>query len=126
MIYLILATLSSTSIIVTFRVFKKFDISIVQAITVNYLVACCFGYLTEMGSFGFIEIPEKPWFSSAIIVGVALIGTFYLFALSAQYAGVTITAISSRMSVIIPVLLGFVLFHDTLNIIKVLGCWGYF
>lgn len=121
MIYLLLAILTSTFIIITFRVFERFRISILQAITVNYLVASTFGYLSAPETFRFAEITSQPWFASALIIGVTLIVAFNLFALSAKYAGVAVTAISSRMSVIIPVTLGFLIFGDTAGWTKITG-----
>ncbi|RLD52584.1 MAG: hypothetical protein DRJ05_17320 [Bacteroidetes bacterium] len=121
MFYLIFATLTSVAIIVTFRVFERFKINIPQAITINYLVASGFGFLSEVGNFKFSDIPGQPWFYTSLIVGVTLIVAFHLFALSAQYAGVAITAISSRMSVIIPVSLGFIIFGDTATFFKITG-----
>jgi drug/metabolite transporter (DMT)-like permease len=121
MIYLLLAILTSTFIIITFKVFERYRISILQAITVNYFVASLFGFLSEHGDFHFAEIPDQPWFGSALIVGVTLIVGFNLFARSARYAGVAVTAISSRMSVIIPVSLGFLVFGDTAGWTKISG-----
>lgn len=121
MFYLIISILLSTLIIITFRVFNNFKISIVQAITVNYLVASAFGFMSEAGSFNPATLPQQPWFYFAIIMGLSLIISFNLFALSAQKAGVTVTAISSRMSVVIPVILGFLIFGDTAGFIKIAG-----
>ncbi|MBE0638631.1 MAG: DMT family transporter [Bacteroidales bacterium] len=121
MIYLILAVLTSTLIIITFRLFERFHISTLQAITVNYLVASAFGYLSFGRQPGFSEITSQPWFLFALIIGVTLIVSFNLFALSARFAGVSVTAISSRMSVIIPVILGFIAFGDTAGWIKITG-----
>lgn len=121
MFYLTISILLSTLIIITFRIFNNFKISIVQAITVNYLVACVFGYASESGSFNLATLPQQPWFYFAILMGLSLIVAFNLFALSAQKAGVAITAISSRMSVAIPVTLGFILFNDSSGIIKISG-----
>jgi drug/metabolite transporter (DMT)-like permease len=121
MFYIILAILTSTAIIVTFRIFERFGISIVQAITVNYLVASLFGFLSETGSYHFSAIPDQPWFLSALVVGALLIISFNFFAFSAQYSGISITAISSRMSVVMPVALGFLFFNDPVNIFKITG-----
>ena len=49
------------------------------------------------------------------------ISTFLLFALSSQKAGVAITAVFSKMSVIIPVIVGIFLYSESLNLLKVLG-----
>jgi drug/metabolite transporter (DMT)-like permease len=121
MFYLIAAILLSTAIIITFRIFNNFKISIVQAITVNYLVASVFGFMSESGSFNLSTLPAQPWFLYTILMGLSLIVAFNLFAWSAQKAGVAVTAISSRMSVVIPVTLGFLIFGDTAGIIKIAG-----
>jgi drug/metabolite transporter (DMT)-like permease len=121
MIYLLLAVLLSTAIIITFRIFNNFKISIVQAITVNYLVASVFGFASEPGSFNPEAIFGASWFYLSILMGLSLIVSFNLFALSAQNAGVAITAISSRMSVVIPVSLGFMFFGDTAGFLKIAG-----
>jgi drug/metabolite transporter (DMT)-like permease len=121
MFYLIISILLSTAIIVTFKVFDRFKINIVQAITVNYLVASGFGYLSEAGNFSPADVSEQSWFYLAILTGLSLIVAFNLFAVSAQIAGVAITAISSRMSVIIPVLMGFVFFGDSAGAVKIAG-----
>jgi drug/metabolite transporter (DMT)-like permease len=121
MIYLLLAILTSTSIVVTFKVFKSFNISVLQAITINYVTASGFGFLTNENTFQFAQLAHQPWFGSALIVGITLIVAFNLYALSAQHAGIAITAISSRMSVVIPVSFGFLLFGDTAGWLKVTG-----
>ncbi len=121
MIYLVLAILTSTLIIVTFRLFERFKVSILQAITVNYFVAAAFGYLSQAGNFSFSAIPSQTWFLSALVIGVTLIVSFNLFALSARHSGVSVTAISSRMSVIIPITLGFLIFNDTAGWAKITG-----
>lgn len=121
MFYLIISIILSTIIIVTFKVFDQLKISVVQAITVNYLVASGFGFASEPGSFNLTTLPNQPWFYFAIIMGISLIVAFNLFALSAQKAGVAITAISSRMSVAIPIVLGFLLFKDSSGMVKITG-----
>lgn len=121
MIYLILAIVASTLIIVTFRLFDKYKIKKLPAITTNYFVASALGYSTVIERVNFLEFPGKSWFWAAIIVGVTLIVAFNFFAMSAQKAGVAVTAIASRMSVVIPVMLGFLIFGDELNISKVAG-----
>lgn len=121
MFYLIISILLSTAIIVSFRIFNNFKISIVQAITVNYLVASGFGFMSEASSFDLASLPNQSWFYFAMLMGLSLIISFNLFALSAQKVGVAVTAISSRMSVIIPVTLGFLIFGDSSGIIKIAG-----
>jgi len=121
MFYLTFSILSSTLIIIFFKLIAKYKVSILQAITVNYLVASAFGFAQNKGSFSFTELPDEPWFTMALLVGITLIMGFNLFALSAAKAGVIITAIASRMSVLIPVIAGFVLFGESMGILKIFG-----
>lgn len=121
MLYLSLAIVASTLIIVTFRMFDKYKVNKLPAITTNYFIAALLGYLTVYEDVHFADFPQKPWFLPAIVVGFTLIIAFNFFALSAQKAGVAITAIASRMSVVIPVTLGFFLFGDAANLLKIGG-----
>lgn len=121
MFYLVFSILSSTLIIISFKLMARYKISILQAITINYLVASIFGFLSESQPFNLMELPDKPWFTMSLIVGLTLILGFNLFALSAAKVGVVITAIASRMSVLIPVLAGFLIFSEPMGYLKITG-----
>lgn len=121
MMYLVLAILTSTAIIVTFRYFSQFKISTLQAITVNYLTAASFGYLSAGENVNFTKIPSESWFFISLAVGVTLIVAFNLYALSARHAGMAVTAITGRMSVVIPVLFGLLLFGDSTGWLRITG-----
>ncbi len=121
MIYLLLAVLTSTSILIAFNLFDRFRVHILPAIIVNYAVAAAFGFVQEAGTTSLVMIPEKPWFTVSIAAAVLLILGFNLFAHSAARVGITITAISARMSVIIPVILGFLIFNETLGALRIAG-----
>ncbi len=121
MIYIGLVVLISSSIFVTFKLFDRYKIDNFQAITINYLVASLFGILLVGSDFKIAASFEKAWFPYAVFVGFLFIGTFVLFALSSQKAGVAITAVFSKMSVVIPVIAGIFLFTEHMNLLKVLG-----
>jgi len=121
MIYLISTTLLSTSIFVIFRLFKKYNIDNLQAITVNYLTASLIGYFSYGKDLSISSVISASWFPFVLIIGLLFIGVFFLFALSSQKAGVAITAVSSKMSVVIPAAGGFLLFGDVASPLKILG-----
>jgi drug/metabolite transporter (DMT)-like permease len=121
MIYLISALFFSLSIIVSFKLFPKYKISITQAITTNYLTAATFGFFTLQKNINIEFFTDNEWSLTAFISGVFLILVFNIFALSAEKTGVAITAVSSKMSVIIPVLLGTLIFGESFGILKILG-----
>ena len=120
-LYLILTILLSTIIIVTFKVMGIYKINTLQAITFNYLFAAITGYFMMGTGISLSVLMEKDWFNYTFFTGAMFILTFFLFAQSSQKAGVSITAVSSKMSVILPVTAGFIWFHDALSIYKVLG-----
>ncbi|MDD3961397.1 MAG: DMT family transporter [Bacteroidales bacterium] len=121
MTFLLLVIIASTGIIISFKLFPRYKVDRDQAITINYLTASIFGILTNTAHTTLPEIGRADWFYFALLVGPVLIIGFHLFALSAQMAGVAVTAIGSRMSVVIPVLSGFLLFGDTAGPTKIAG-----
>ncbi len=121
MINIALVILISTLIFVTFKFFTRFNVDNFQAITINYLVASIFGILIVGSQFQYENIIEKAWLVHAGFIGLIFIITFVLFALSSQKAGVAITAVFSKMSVVIPVIAGIFLYNETLNLLKILG-----
>lgn len=121
MIYLIFAILASTFILVTLKLFEPFNVNRFIAIAINYLVGAAFGLSYIKWDINFTGLHVFPWFGMSLITTFLLVCGFVLFSFSASKAGITLTAISSRMSVIIPVVLGLFIFGDALNFIKISG-----
>jgi drug/metabolite transporter (DMT)-like permease len=121
MLYLVLAILFSTGIVISFKYFSRFNIDNLQAITVNYLVASATGFLIHPGAYTFATLHQKDWFIISCLIGVVFILVFFVFALSAQKAGVAVTAVTSKMSVVIPVSIGILAYGESLNIVKLTG-----
>ncbi len=113
--YLILAIITSTIIFILFKYFEKFRISNIQAITTNYLVAVALGYCTSHENITASGVLTKPWLNIALISGCILMLTFIIYAFSVQKAGMAITSVSGKMSVIIPVLCGLAIFHENMT-----------
>ncbi|KAF5039132.1 hypothetical protein DSECCO2_547140 [anaerobic digester metagenome] len=120
MIWLILALLTSTLIMVCFKLFPKFGIDTLQAIATNYIVAFIAGWLTVTPS-GPDQLVSSDWFPISIASGVLLILTFFVFASSTAKVGIAITSVSSKMSVLIPVTLGFLVFGESMQALKIAG-----
>jgi len=121
MINIVLAIFFSSCIIVTFRLFGKYRIDNLQAITFNYLAASILSFLHFNKWVSPLEIVQQNWFILAVFNGLLFIVVFYIFARSAQKTGVAVTSVASKMSVIIPVLIGILFYNDTLNWIKITG-----
>jgi drug/metabolite transporter (DMT)-like permease len=121
MIFIILSVLQSTLIFVTFRLFNNFRIDNWQAITVNYVVATLFGFLIYREPVSLTGIYQSPWLISAVLLGIFFISTFFVFALSSQKVGVALTSVASKMSVVIPVTFGVILYNESMSLLKIAG-----
>lgn len=121
MIYLVFSILSSTGIFVLFKIFERYRIDNFQAIVFNYVIAASFGFLIYEPDYSVNDIFQSPWFTNSLIVGLAFIIAFNFFALSTQKVGISITAVSSKMSVVIPIIFAVILYGEKLNFLKIAG-----
>lgn len=121
MIYLLLSILSSTSLVLIFKLFGKWNVSISQAIVFNYFTAAIMGFLSDGMSVQFSEIPAKPWFFSIFIFGFGFITMFNILGISTQKVGITIATVAFKMCMIIPVIAAVFLYNDSITFLKVTG-----
>jgi len=121
MTHLLLAILFAVLIFVCFRLISTFKLDEFQVIVANYLVAVMLGTVIWQEPIIPSVIVTKPWFPITIIIGFSFIITFYLFAKSSVKAGIAITAVAGKMSVIIPAIAGFLIFGETVRSLKVVG-----
>lgn len=121
MIPLLLSILSSSVLMVIFKYFAQFEVKTFQAITVNYFVAASLGFLLSPIVFVPSAIVSASWLPSALIIGCVFIAMFYIMAISSQKVGVAITSVSNKMSLVIPVVAGVVLYSESLVGLKLIG-----
>jgi drug/metabolite transporter (DMT)-like permease len=121
MFYLLLAIVGSGVIPVIFRAFDKLGVNLFWAIPANYVICVLIGNLWGGRSLGLVSLAVQPWIGFAAVQGILLAVNFYLLAYTAQRAGVAVAALASRLSVAIPSLLAFVLYGDSLTLVKIAG-----
>jgi len=121
LIYLLLSVLSSTIIFIVFRLYKKFGVNTLQAIIVNYFVACTVGFFGYIEGSDFSHVPSENWFPGALMLGVLFITVFNLAAITTQKSGLSVVAVATKMSVAIPVLFGIFLYNEGTDLLKLLG-----
>ena len=119
MVYLFLCIVFNSLLYVIFTIFKKHDINTLQAIVVNYLVAFTLAYTQSTASYDLLEIPSQKWFFSTVILGALFISLFILMAKTTQYLGVSVAAISGKMSMIIPVVFGIIIYKEPISGLKI-------
>ena len=119
MLLFILAIVTSLAILVSFKIFERLNISTPHAIVINYIVAFALGYLYQ--PFNFPNLLFINWFYLSIISGTMLSVSFFIYALSIKYFGISITALSGKMSILIPIIVGFVLLGDEILVHRIIG-----
>lgn len=121
MIALLLSILSSSVLLVIFKFFNRFGVNNFQAITVNYFVAASLGFMLSPASIPIPDLLRQPWTASALVIGCVFIAMFYIMALSSQKVGVAISSVANKMSLVIPVVAGVILYNETMNAVKIFG-----
>lgn len=121
MLDLALSILCSSLIFVIFKYFEVFKIETPYAIIANYLVACLVGFFfyDEVPSIN--EITTSMWFLPTLLLGVLFILVFNIMARSSQQNGVGTTSVATKMSLVIPVALGVVLYKEHLSPLQIFG-----
>ena len=119
-IYLLLSIVFSTFINLVFKWFSVFKVNKIQAIIVNYLVCFSIGFVLS-GDFNLLKIIGSDWFKYCIILGSLFVAIFLSMAMTTEKYGVSVNAVSAKMSVIIPVLFAYVYNSERLTIQFVVG-----
>ena len=121
MIYLILAILFSTGVFVAMRLFERFKLDNHQALMWNYVFATTTGFIVCERFDTLPELVAEPWFGLSFLTGFWFIFTYLLMTASTQRSGVTVTSLSSKLSVVLPILAGVIFFSESLNIVATIG-----
>lgn len=121
MIYLILAIIFSTGVFVAMRLFERLKLDNHQALMWNYVFAASTGFLVCKSFDTLPELVAEPWFGLSILTGFWFIFTYLLMTASTQRSGVTVTSLSSKISVVLPILAGVIFFSESLNLVATIG-----
>lgn len=118
---LVLSILCSSFIFVVFKLYAVHGVQTLYAIIINYLSACLVGILFYNGEISLSEIPSSSWFPITLILGILFIVIFNLMARTSQVMGVSVASVSTKMSLVIPVVLGIVVYSEQLGWTKFVG-----
>jgi drug/metabolite transporter (DMT)-like permease len=99
---------------ICFKLFGRWKVNTFNAIVINYTVCLLLGsFLDPDASFPFSpKIIQTPWFKYDIILGLLFISGFNLTAVAIQKAGITLTTMMQRMSLITTVSFTVLVFHE--------------
>jgi uncharacterized membrane protein len=121
LIFLLLSILFSTGLFVIFKYFGIYKIDVLKAIFVNYIVAFSMGFFFAERQIPISEIYLQPWFSGALFLGALFVSIFFVMAMTAQKNGVSVTSIAGKMSVVVPVFFGIILYNESVTFLKIVG-----
>ncbi|MES2627811.1 MAG: EamA/RhaT family transporter [Bacteroidota bacterium] len=119
MLDLLLSIVFSTSLFLVFSLQKKLDIRPLPVIVINYFTAGITGLLVNKGFAVIGELPASPWFLMAMLMGACFITSFNLMGKTTQQLGVNAAAVSSKMSMVIPVVFALIVIGETVTLLKV-------
>ncbi|MBS1646876.1 MAG: EamA family transporter [Bacteroidetes bacterium] len=119
MFFLIIGILCNILLLLILRAFQTYHVAAFPAIVVNYFVAGSFSLLFTEPKSVYVEAGHL-WFP-AVGLGALFISVFYTISVSTSQAGIAITSVANKMSVVIPVVLAFVLYQDVLQGLKIFG-----
>lgn len=121
MLFLVFAIICSASIPVLFKAFGRWRLDVRLVVPANYLACAACGALFS----GQLSWPAAQsgglMIALTLVQGVLLAGNLYLLAYASQKVSVALAAFASRVSVAIPTVAAFFLFHDQLTSLKGLG-----
>ncbi|WP_339889997.1 DMT family transporter [uncultured Flavobacterium sp.] len=121
MINLVLAILFSSLLYIVFKFYSKFNINTFQAIVFNYVAAFLVGIVLSEETLAFHSILNKSWLFGSFILGGLFILVFNILGKTSQENGVSVASVSSKMSMIIPILFGIFFFKESITLEKIIG-----
>ena len=122
---LIIAVLCSVAVSVLLKVARKRNIIIQQAIAFNYIVALSLSWFLLKPDFKELEFTDfiaqsenTPIF---LALGILLPSVFIIMSKAVEFAGIVRSDAAQRLSLFLPILAAFLIFHETLSQSKVVG-----
>lgn len=120
MIWIILSALSYIGIFLVFKIIDIKNVPLLNSIVVNYLTATILGFVIY-GSIPMSQIVSASWLWMGIFLGVLFILNFFLIGICSHKAGMCITTVASKMSLVIPMTFSILMFSEPVSALKVIS-----
>lgn len=120
MIYVFLAACCSVLVAVLLKLARRFDVDVAQAIGWNYLAASIWCWFLLKPQLESLSVDGAPWPS---LLGLALVlpTLFIVLSASVRRAGIVLTDIAQRLSLLLSLLAAFLFFGETASGVKLVG-----
>ena len=107
--FLLLCILSSTGIFIIFKTIDRLGVPSFPVIVINYLTATLLGFIINAREVSLLSILDSRWLPLSILIGVMFILMFFLIAFSSRMAGISVTTVASKMSVVFPIVFSLII-----------------
>jgi drug/metabolite transporter (DMT)-like permease len=106
---------------IVFKLFQRFGISNLQAIVVNYFVCVITGCVYLQKNPFTVQNFQQDYALYALIMGGFFFSVFVAISKSVVLNGVSTTTVANKLSLIIPVIVAYFYYSDSIHMIKWLG-----
>ncbi|WP_293907945.1 EamA family transporter [Sphingobacterium sp. UBA5670] len=120
MIFVLLSVICSVTVAVLLKLAKQNGVETKQVIVWNYPAAVALTYFVLQPDLKLLEWDTMP-VTLYTTLAILLPGMFVFIALSIRYSGLVKTEVAQRLSLFIPLLASFFLFHEKMEEHKMLG-----
>lgn len=119
MIYILFSICCSVSVAILLKIARRYEINIQHSINWNYLAALLLSYFSFFPDIKILNT-SVPW-KFYLPLSVLLPAIFLLLAASVKNIGIIKTEIAQRLSLFIPILASYFIFHENISFLKCIG-----
>lgn len=120
MIYLLLSILFSSSLLIFFKLFEKYQVNAVLAIAINYATAAIVGFFF-LQKINPLTSNDLDWIAISCSLGVMFSIVFNLSRAATQKVGMGITSVAMKLGVVFPVIIGIIFYKEDFQWINYVG-----
>lgn len=123
MLFLLLSIVCASALVLFFKFFELNKVPIFQAIVFNYWSAglCSFIFLPDKSAIYSGGIFLEPWIFLALGLGSLFIVIFNLTSLTTVRSGVSVASVASKLGLVFPVILAFIIYNEPTSFLKIAG-----
>lgn len=120
MLFVLISVICSVTVSVIIKLARRYSINVTQMITWNYPVAVILNYLFFKPKVDIQAINNGNW-KIYLLLGLLLPSIFLAIAASIRYTGIVRTEIAQRISILIPLIAAFLIFHENPTTQSIIG-----
>ncbi len=122
MIFLILSIIASTITVSFFKIFERVGVNTLQGIIFNYITCAVLGNLiTNETPVITTDFYNQPWFPYTLLLGFLFISIFFAIGETSQKMGVSVSMVSAKLSVVVPIVFALLFFSESLTGFQIAG-----